>query len=54
MCVRGCGCVYLYVRVSDVHVICQTDTLAHLCPGSDSLMRFREGKQFFSTLQSTE
>lgn len=47
-----CECVYS--GVSDVHVICQTDMLAHLCPGGDSKMRFREGKQFFSTLQRTE
>lgn len=39
--------VCLYACVSDVHVICQTDMLAHLCPGSDSKMRFGEGKQFF-------
>lgn len=38
----------VYACVSDVHVICQTDMLAHLCPGCDSKMRFREEKQFFS------
>lgn len=48
-----CTCVYVdmgvcvYACVSDVHVICQTDMLAHLCPSSDSKMRFREGKHFF-------
>lgn len=44
----------VYACVSDVHVICQTDMLVHLCPGSDSKMRFREEKPFFFSLHPSE